>query len=74
MRWPQPSLLPSASRAPIAAAGLIAVPTTTPPAPAVQAREIRLTDSADSLLGDGTALVIGGSGIPIPAERYVGSR
>jgi hypothetical protein len=55
----------------IAAAGLIAVPTTAPPAPAVQARGVRLADSADSLLGDGTALVIGGSGIPIPAERYV---
>jgi hypothetical protein len=28
-------------------------------------------DSADSLLGDGTALVMGGSGIPIPPESYV---
>jgi hypothetical protein len=36
-------------------------------------RAVQLTsgDSADSPLGDGTALVIGGSGIPIPPERYV---
>ena len=55
----------------IAAAGLIAVPTVTSPTPAGQTRDIRLIDSADSLLGDGAALVIGGSGIPVPPERYV---
>jgi hypothetical protein len=55
----------------IAAAGLIAVPTVTSPTPAGQTRDIRLIDSADSLLGDGAALVIGGSGIPLPPERYV---
>ena len=43
----------------VAAAGLIAVPTVTSPAPGVQSREVQLIDSADSLLGDGTALVIG---------------
>jgi hypothetical protein len=39
----------------------------------VQSREVQLVngDSADSLLGDGPALVIGGSGIPIPPDRYV---
>jgi len=55
----------------IAAAGLIAVPTVNSPTPAGQTRDIRLIDSADSLLGDGAALVIGGSGIPVPPERYV---
>jgi hypothetical protein len=57
----------------IAGAILIAFPTVTSPTPTVQAREVRLTsgDSADSLLGDGTALVMGGSGIPIPPESYV---
>jgi hypothetical protein len=34
---------------------------------------VRLTsgDTADSPLGDGTALVLGGSGIPIPPQSYV---
>ena len=55
----------------IAAGTLIAAPTATSPAPVIQTRDIQLIDSPDSLLGDGTALVIGGSGIPIPPERYV---
>jgi hypothetical protein len=55
----------------IAAGSLIAVPTVTSPAPVIQTHDIQLIDSADSLLGDGTALVIGGSGIPLPPERYV---
>ena len=55
----------------IAAGGLIAAPTVTSPAPVTHTHHIRLVDSADSLLGDGTALVIGGSGIPAPPERYV---
>jgi PE-PPE domain len=56
----------------IAVTSLIAVPVATP-MPHVQVRDVRLTsgDGADSPLGDGTALVIGGSGIPIPPERYV---
>jgi hypothetical protein len=52
----------------IAAAGVVALPA---PTLAVQSHDVRLVDSADSLLGDGTALVIGGSGIPLPPERYV---
>jgi hypothetical protein len=55
----------------VAAAGLMAAPEATSPAPLIQTRDIRLIDSADSLLGDGTALVIGGSGIPLPPERYL---
>jgi PE-PPE domain len=57
----------------IAGASLIAVPPVTSPTPAVQARAVQLIsgDSADSLLGDGTALILGGSGIPIPPESYV---
>jgi hypothetical protein len=45
----------------------------TPPAPHVQQRDGRLTggDAADSPLGDGTALVMGGSAIPIPPQTYV---
>ncbi len=37
----------------------------------VATHDVQLVDSADSLLGDGTALVIGGSSIPLPPERYV---
>lgn len=57
----------------IAAASIIAAPPVPSPTPAVQARAVQLTsgDSADSLLGDGTALVMGGSSIPIPPESYV---
>ncbi len=57
----------------IAGASLIAVPPVTSPTPAVQARAVQLIsgDSADSLLGDGSALIMGGSGIPIPPESYV---
>lgn len=57
----------------IAGASIIAVPPVTSPTPAIQARAVPLTSghSADSLLGDGTALVMGGSSIPIPPESYV---
>ena len=55
----------------IAVGGLIAAPTETAPAHVIQTRDVQLIDSADSLLGDGAALVIGGSGIPLPPERYV---
>jgi PE-PPE domain len=56
----------------IAGTSLIAVPVAAP-IPHVQVRDVRLTsgDAADSPLGDGTALVMGGSGIPIPPDRYV---
>jgi PE-PPE domain len=54
-------------------ASLIAVPAVAPPLPHVQVREIRLidVDTAESPLGDGTALVFGGSGMPIPPPQYV---
>ena len=56
----------------IAGAGLITVPAVAPPMPDVQVRAVELTsvDTADSSLGDGVALVVGPSGIPIPPERY----
>jgi hypothetical protein len=56
----------------IAGSSLIAAPVVAP-GPYVEVRDVRLTsgDGADSPLGDGTALVMGGSGIPIPPERYV---
>ncbi|UQX10065.1 PE-PPE domain-containing protein [Candidatus Mycobacterium methanotrophicum] len=55
----------------MAGVGLIAVPPTLSPGP--QARAVKLTsiDTADSPLGDGTALVVGPSGIPIPPQGYV---
>ena len=54
-------------------ASLITVPSVAPPIPTVQHREIRLIDldTADSPLGDGTALVFDGSGVPIPPPQYV---
>jgi hypothetical protein len=57
----------------IAGASLIIVPSAAPPLPHVQVREIQLTDvdTADSPLGDGTALVFGPSGVPIPPPQYV---
>ena len=58
----------------VAVAGtcLIAAPVPQP-APHVQARDVQLTsgDAPDSPLGDGTALVMGGSGIPIPPQSYL---
>jgi PE-PPE domain-containing protein len=55
------------------AANLTTVPSAAPPLPHAQVREIQLIDvnTADSPLGDGTALVFGGSGIPIPPTQYV---
>jgi hypothetical protein len=45
----------------------------TPPLPASQTLNVKLTtgDTADSALGDGIALVIGGSGLPDPPPAYV---
>jgi hypothetical protein len=53
-------------------AGLIAVPALVPPSPGVQVRAVRLTsgDNADSPLGDGTALIMGGSGLETPGQTY----
>ena len=57
----------------ITGAGLIAVASVSPSVPNVQVREIQLTDvdTAESPLGDGTALVFDGSGGPIPAPQTV---
>jgi hypothetical protein len=57
----------------IVVASLIAVPPIAQPQPAVQVRAVHLTstDTADSPLGDGTALVMGPSTIPIPTQRYL---
>ncbi|HUB54437.1 MAG TPA: PE-PPE domain-containing protein [Mycobacterium sp.] len=56
----------------ITGAGLIAVVPVSPSVPTVQ-RAVRLVDvdTADSPLGDGTALVFGPSGVPIPPPQYV---
>jgi PE-PPE domain len=56
----------------IAGTSLIAAPVA-PSAPHIGVRDVQLTsgDAADSPLGDGTALVMGGSGIPIPPQSYV---
>lgn len=56
----------------IAGASLIAAPVSSP-APHIEMRDVQFTsgDGADSPLGDGTALVMGGSSIPIPPQSYV---
>lgn len=57
----------------VAGTSLIAVLPVASPRPHVQVRAVQLTsgDSADSPLGDGVALVMGGSGISIPPEQYL---
>jgi hypothetical protein len=57
----------------VAAAGLIVVPPITLAAPDIHATAIRLTsvDTADSPLGDGTALIMGPSTLPIPPQTYL---
>jgi PE-PPE domain len=55
----------------ITGAGLIAVASVSPSVPNVQVRAIQLVDTAESPLGDGTALVFDGSGDPIPPPQYV---
>src|ERR1700761_8005294 len=52
-------------------ASLLVVPSVAPSPRTVQVHAIQLVDTADSPLGDGTALVFGGSGIPIPPPQYV---
>ncbi len=56
----------------IAGAGLIAIPASVAPIPAAQTRAVQLTsgDTADSPLGDGTALILGGSGLETPGQDY----
>jgi hypothetical protein len=52
----------------IVGAGLFAIP----PASDVAVRAVQLTstDTADSPLGDGTAFILGGSGLPTPSQAY----
>jgi hypothetical protein len=57
----------------IVGAGLLVVPSVVPSPRTVQVRAIQLVDTADSPLGDGTALVFGPSGVPIPPPQYVGA-
>jgi hypothetical protein len=54
-------------------AGLISVSSLPVGLPARYVRAIQLTsvDGADSPLGDGTALIVGPSGIPIPPQGYI---
>ena len=56
----------------LAGAGLIAVPPLVSLSPGVQQRAVQLTsgDTADSPLGDGTALIMGGSGLETPGQTY----
>ncbi|MBV9173845.1 MAG: PE-PPE domain-containing protein, partial [Chloroflexi bacterium] len=55
------------------AAALIGVAPAAPSSPVVQVPQIQLidVDTAESPLGDGTALIFGGSGMPIPPPQYV---
>jgi len=57
----------------IVGAGLLVVPSVASSPRNVQIREIQLidVDTAESPLGDGTALVFGPSGVPIPPPQYV---
>jgi hypothetical protein len=57
----------------VTGAGLIAVASVSPSVPNVQVRAVQLADvdTADSPLGDGTALVFGGTGVPIPPPQFV---
>jgi PE-PPE domain len=53
--------------------GLLVIPSVKPSSPAVQVRAIQLVDvdTAESPLGDGTALVFDGTGIPTPPQQVV---
>jgi hypothetical protein len=56
----------------VVGAGIIVATPLAPQSPDVRARSVQLTstDTADSPLGDGIALAMGGSGLPVPAQRY----
>jgi len=56
----------------VVGASMIGVPHLVPPSPDVQVRAVRLTsgDTADSPLGDGTAFILGGSGLETPGQTY----
>jgi len=55
----------------IVGAGLLVVPSVAPSPRNVQVRAIQLVDTAESPLGDGTALVFGATLLPTPPEQYV---
>jgi len=55
----------------IVGAGLLVVPSVAPSSRTVEVRAIQLVDTAESPLGDGTALLFGPSGVPIPPPQYV---
>ena len=55
----------------IVGAAVLVVPSVAPSPRTVQVRAIQLVDTADSPLGDGTALVFGGTGVPIPPSQFV---
>src|ERR1700757_2861767 len=57
----------------IVGAGLLVIPSVASSPANVQIREIQLidVDTAESPLGDGTALVFGGTGVPTPPPQYV---
>jgi hypothetical protein len=55
----------------IAGASFVAVLPGAPAVPGVAVVQLTTVGSADSLLGDGTALVMGGSGNPIPQAPYL---
>jgi hypothetical protein len=54
-------------------AGLLVSPSVTPSSRTVHVGVIQLVDTADSALGDGTALVFGDGGVSIPPPQYVGA-
>jgi hypothetical protein len=55
----------------IVGAGLLVIPSVAPSPRTVHVPAIQLVDTADSALGDGTALVFGGTGVPIPPPQFV---
>ena len=55
----------------IVCAALLVVRSVAPSPRTVQVPAIQLVDTADSTLGDGTALIFGGTGVPIPPPQFV---
>jgi hypothetical protein len=55
----------------IVGVGLLVIPSVAPSPRTVHVGAIQLVDTADSPLGDGTALVFGGTGVPIPPPQFV---
>ena len=55
----------------IVGAGLLVIPSVAPSPRTVHVPAIQLVDTPDSALGDGTALVFGGTGVPIPPPQFV---